>query len=113
MSTEPLGRVVAGKLYRGSPECFERGSRADCAVTALILQPDGMEVATVDASHHVHMAHVVPGRDFGNTVEILSGLTAGQSIVSIPPDSLTDGEAVRVVNAGSKPGQAQVAETKR
>jgi RND family efflux transporter MFP subunit len=82
-------------------------------VTALILQPDGMQVATVDASHHVHMVHVTPGRDFGNTVEILSGLSAGQSIVAIPPDSLTDGEAVRVVTPGAPAGPAQVAEMKR
>jgi RND family efflux transporter MFP subunit len=79
-------------------------------VTALILQPDGMQVATVDASHHVHMVHVTPGRDFGNTVEILSGLSAGQSIVPIPPDSLTDGEEVRVVTPGSHAGPTPVAE---
>jgi RND family efflux transporter MFP subunit len=84
-------------------------------VTALILQPDGMQVATVDASHHVHMVHVTPGRDFGSTVEILSGLSAGQSIVPIPPDSLTDGEVVRVVGpgSGSAHGSTQVAEMKR
>ncbi len=82
-------------------------------VTALILQPDGMEVATVDASHHVHMVHVTPGRDLGNTVEILSGLSVGQSIVPIPPDSLTDGEAVRVVTPAAHAGTTQVAETKR
>jgi RND family efflux transporter MFP subunit len=82
-------------------------------VTALILQPDGMQVATVDASHHVHMVHVTPGRDFGNTVEILSGLSAGQSIVPIPPDSLTDGEEVRVVTPGSHAGPTPVAEIKR
>ncbi|HEX4650909.1 MAG TPA: efflux RND transporter periplasmic adaptor subunit [Granulicella sp.] len=82
-------------------------------VTALILQPDGMQVATVDANHHVHMVHVTPGRDFGNTVEILSGLSAGQSIVSIPPDSLTDGEEVRVVTPGVHAGTTQVAEMKR
>jgi len=82
-------------------------------VTALILQPDGMQVATVDASHHVHMVHVTPGRDFGNTVEILSGLSAGQAIVPIPPDSLTDGETVRVVTPGSHAGSSQIAEMKR
>jgi RND family efflux transporter MFP subunit len=83
-------------------------------VTALILQPNGMEVATVDANHHVHMVHVTPGRDFGNTVEILAGLTPGQSIVPIPPDSLMDGEEVRVVSpAAAHASGTQVAENKR
>jgi hypothetical protein len=71
-------------------------------------------VATVDASHHVHMVHVTPGRDFGNTVEILAGLTPGQEIVPIPPDSLADGEEVRVVSpAAAHAGGQQVAENKR
>ena len=66
-------------------------------VSATMLEPDGLHVATVDASHHVHMIRVTPGRDFGTTVEILSGLTPNQEIVVNPSDSLTDGEEVRVV----------------
>jgi len=79
-------------------------------VSALILEPDGLRVATVDESHHVHMARVTPGRDYGTTVEILAGLKPGQSIIGNPPDSLTDGEEVRVVNANDK---SQATEGKR
>jgi hypothetical protein len=45
-------------------------------------------------------------------MEILSGLQSDQPVIANPPDSLTDGEEVRVVsgNAG-KP--RQVAEVKR
>jgi RND family efflux transporter MFP subunit len=66
-------------------------------VASLILTPDGLRVATVDSSHHVHMVPVTPGRDYGATVEVLAGLKPGESIVGNPPDSLTDGEEVRVV----------------
>lgn len=66
-------------------------------VSALILEPDGLHVATVDATHHAHIVRVMPGRDSGSTVEILSGLEPGQSVIANPPDSLTDGEVVRVV----------------
>jgi RND family efflux transporter MFP subunit len=68
---------------------------------ALILEPDGLRLATVDASHHVRMIRVAPGRDFGTTVEILSGLQPGQAVVGNPSDSLADGEEVRVVNPGA------------
>ncbi len=71
-------------------------------VSALILEPDGLYVATVDASHHVHMARVTPGRDSGSTMEILSGLQQGQPVIANPPDSLTDGELVRVVTSGEE-----------
>jgi RND family efflux transporter MFP subunit len=80
-------------------------------VSALILEPDGLRVATVDANHHVHMARVTPGRDYGTTVEVLAGLQPGDSIVGNPPDSLTDGEEVRVVTPNNN--QSQPAEGKR
>lgn len=67
-------------------------------VSALILEPDGLHVATVDSSHHAHIVRVIPGRDSGTTMEILSGLQPGQPVISNPPDSLTDGELVRVVS---------------
>lgn len=81
-------------------------------VTALILEPEGLRVAVVDTNHRAHLVAVTPGRDFGSTVEILSGLDVNQSLIANPPDSLTDGEQVRVVPQGNgKP--AQGAETKR
>jgi RND family efflux transporter MFP subunit len=69
-------------------------------VGALILEPDGLYVAVVDSSHHAHMVHVTPGRDSGSTMEILGGLQPGQSVIANPPDSITDGELVRVVTPG-------------
>jgi RND family efflux transporter MFP subunit len=74
-------------------------------VSALILEPDGLHVATVDATHHAHIVRVTAGRDSGSTMEILGGLAPGQSVIANPPDSLTDGELVRVVtpNAETKP----------
>ncbi|WP_433968661.1 efflux RND transporter periplasmic adaptor subunit [Tunturiibacter gelidiferens] len=54
-------------------------------VSAMILEADGLRVATVDANHHVHMARVTPGRDYGTTVEILAGLKPGESIIGNPP----------------------------
>jgi RND family efflux transporter MFP subunit len=76
-------------------------------VSAMILEPDGLRVATVDANHHVHMARVTPGRDYGTTVEILAGLKPGESIIGNPPDSLVDGEEVRVVNSGNNQSQGE------
>ena len=75
-------------------------------VSAMILQPDGLRVATVDANHRVHMVRVTPGRDYGTTVEILAGLKPGDSIIGNPSDSLTDGEEVRVIKSGANQSQA-------
>jgi RND family efflux transporter MFP subunit len=75
-------------------------------VSALILETDGLRVATVDANHHAHMMRVTPGRDYGTTVEILAGLKPGDSVIGNPPDSLTDGEEVRVVTPNNNQNQA-------
>jgi RND family efflux transporter MFP subunit len=70
-------------------------------VSALILEPDGLHVAVVDSTNHAHFVRVTPGRDSGATMEIVGGLEPGQSVIVNPPDSLTDGELVRVVKPGS------------
>ena len=72
-------------------------------VSAVILEADGLHVATVDANNRTHIVRVVPGRDSGSSIEILSGLAPDQTVIANPPDSLTDGELVHVVNGnGSK-----------
>jgi RND family efflux transporter MFP subunit len=65
-------------------------------VDSLIFKADGLQVATVDAANRVAMVAVTAGRDFGDTVEIVSGLSGSERIVLNPPDSLTDGQMVRV-----------------
>jgi hypothetical protein len=42
------------------------------------------------------------GRDFGAVVEILSGVTAADHVVTNPNDSFADGMEVRVVTAAPK-----------
>jgi RND family efflux transporter MFP subunit len=69
-------------------------------VSALILQPDGLYVAVVDANSIAHLVHIVSGRDLGTSMEVLSGLPPNQSVIANPPDSLTDGEKVRIITPG-------------
>ncbi len=45
---------------------------------------------------------VALGRDFGTTVEILSGLSPADAVVVSPSDSLEDGEQVHVAQGGGK-----------
>jgi RND family efflux transporter MFP subunit len=67
--------------------------------SALMFRDSGMEVATVNATHHVILKPVTIGLDLGATVEIASGLTAGDRIIDNPPDSLRQGDAVRIAGA--------------
>jgi RND family efflux transporter MFP subunit len=63
---------------------------------ALLFRSAGLQVAIVDQSNHVHLKAIVPGRDFGKSIEVLSGITATDQVVLNPPDSLSDGAEVRI-----------------
>lgn len=66
---------------------------------AVLFRSAGLQVATVDATGHIKLKSIVQGRDFGNTIEVLSGIEAGDKVVLNPPDSITDGMAVRIATA--------------
>jgi hypothetical protein len=61
-----------------------------------LFRAAGLQVATVDSQKHVKLKSIVQGRDFGNTIEILSGLEPDDAVILNPPDSLTDGVLVHI-----------------
>jgi RND family efflux transporter MFP subunit len=65
------------------------------ANTVLFRAP-GLQVAIVDAHRRIQLKSIVEGRDFGNTIEVLSGLDADDAVVINPPDSIVGGALVRV-----------------
>jgi hypothetical protein len=66
-------------------------------VNATIFKSAGMQVATVKNGKTIALIPITPGRDFGTDVEILAGLKGDESVVLDPPDSLTEGQVVRIV----------------
>jgi RND family efflux transporter MFP subunit len=71
----------------------------------VLFRAAGLQVATVDGQKHVKLKSIVQGRDFGNTIEILSGIEPTDVVVLNPPDSLTDGALVRI--ASPPPAQSK------
>jgi RND family efflux transporter MFP subunit len=63
---------------------------------ALIFQAKGMQIAVVGSDNRVKLHSVTLGRDFGNTVEVLSGLNADDRVINNPPDSIADGDRVEI-----------------
>ena len=64
--------------------------------TALVFRAAGLQIATVVQGNQVKLHSVSQGRDFGTTVELLTGVTANDVIIVNPPDSITDGAQVRI-----------------
>jgi RND family efflux transporter MFP subunit len=73
-------------------------------VNALIFRSQGLQVATVVDGSRAVLVPVALGRDFGNEVEVVSGLTGEESIITSPPDSLVSGETVRIVQPAKGAG---------
>jgi RND family efflux transporter MFP subunit len=69
-------------------------------VSALIFRAQGLQVAVV-RDGHAALVPVTLGRDYGNEVEIASGITPQDAVIVNPPDSLSSGDAVRVEPAGN------------
>ena len=63
---------------------------------ALIFGAEGPRAAVADADGRVHFRKVRVGNDFGNEVEILSGLAAGDRVIANPADTVREGARVEV-----------------
>jgi RND family efflux transporter MFP subunit len=66
---------------------------------SVLYQAAGPQVAVVNQNSQVELRKVGLGQDFGNTIEVTSGLNASDSIISSPPDYLVDGMKVSVQSA--------------
>lgn len=67
-------------------------------VSALMFRSEGLRVVTLDDEDRAHLQPITVGRDWGTRIEVLTGLKAGQRIIDSPPDSIVEGEKVRVVS---------------
>jgi multidrug efflux pump subunit AcrA (membrane-fusion protein) len=66
----------------------------------LIFRSEGLRVAVVRNKKAV-MVPITIGRDFGTSVEVVSGLDANEKVITNPPDSLVDGQDVRLATQGA------------
>ena len=64
--------------------------------TGLIFRAEGLRAATV-TGNRAALLPVTLGRDFGTEVEVIDGLSANSLVIVNPPDSLINGELVRIV----------------
>ena len=67
-------------------------------VNTLIFRAQGLNVGIVRDGKIV-LAAVTAGHDFGNQIEIVSGLKPDDQVVINPPDSLVNGQQVQIVQA--------------
>lgn len=97
----PKGQLLPGSYAQVHLALKEQVQRLTVPSNALLFRAEGPRAAVVGAGSKVQLRPVAIGRDFGNTVEIISGLEQSDAVVVSPSDSLEDGELVHIAQ-GSK-----------
>jgi RND family efflux transporter MFP subunit len=67
---------------------------------AIVVRNGPRIVAVLDVQHAVHYRDVQLGRDFGNEIEVLTGLQAGDMVVVHPGDDIPEGTVVEPAPQG-------------
>jgi len=114
MQVELQADNAAGKFFGGSYcnvhfELPVDPNLVKIPSTALVTGNQGTQIAILDSNDKVVLKNVQLGRDFGDSVEVVAGLSPSDRIINSPPETLAAGDAVRV--AATTPQTAASAPT--
>ncbi len=96
----PTGQLLSGSYAEVQLKLPSYSSSFLLPVNALMFRSEGLRVATVN-DNTISLTPITIGRDYGDAVEVISGLKGDENIVVNPPDSLVAGEKVRIAQKGS------------
>ena len=98
----PKEEIIAG----GYAQVRFTEAKMEAALTlpasTILFRAEGPQVGIVQPAGKVDLRTVKLGRDFGQTIEILAGVSPGDRVIVNPSDSLATGTAVSVAQADKK-----------
>lgn len=94
----PDGKFAQGTYCQVRFELPSDPNTMRLPATALVTSDRGAEVAVVEAGNKVAFKSIRIGRDFGDTVEVTTGLAPNDQIVDNPPETLQSGDTVRLTS---------------
>jgi RND family efflux transporter MFP subunit len=103
----PKGELMPGSYAQVTFHLSSGSQPLVIPANALLFRSAGPEVAVVDANKAARLQKILVGRDFGTSLEIISGLKPEDSVIVNPPDSISDGIPVTVEEPAKviQPGQ--------
>jgi len=101
----PTGTLLTGSYAEVHLAVPTQASTFLIPVNTLLFRTEGLRVGIVKDGK-VTLTAVTPGHDFGNQIEIVSGLKLGDQVIINPPDSIVSGQEVQIVQA-TLPGDAK------
>jgi RND family efflux transporter MFP subunit len=94
----PTGTLLTGSYAEVHLKVPTRASTLLLPVNTLLFRTEGLRVGVVKDGK-VELSEVTPGHDFGNQIEIVSGLKPDDQVITNPPDSIVSGQQVKIVQA--------------
>jgi multidrug efflux pump subunit AcrA (membrane-fusion protein) len=94
----PKGTLLTGSYAEVHLAIPTQASTFLIPVNTLLFRTEGLRVGVVKDGKVV-LTQVTPGHDFGNEIEVVSGLKANDHVIINPPDSILSGQAVQIAQA--------------
>ncbi|HEX4712210.1 efflux RND transporter periplasmic adaptor subunit [Phenylobacterium sp.] len=95
----PDGKLFAGAYAQVHFQVPARPNTLRVPASALVPSNRGTQVAILGADNKVTMRSVQLGRDLGDSVEIVAGLSPSDRVIDSPPETLQNGETVKLAAA--------------
>ena len=92
----PTGQLFTGSYAEVHFKLPTPTSSLILPVNTLLFRSEGLRVATVGPDQHVALRPITIGHDFGSEVEVVAGLGGNENVILNPPDSVVEGETVRI-----------------
>ncbi|MGD0599051.1 MAG: efflux RND transporter periplasmic adaptor subunit [Terriglobales bacterium] len=94
----PTGTLLTGSYAEVHLAIPAQASTFLLPVNTLLFRSEGLRVGIVK-NGKVVLSAVTPGHDFGNEIEIVSGLQSDDQVILNPPDSIVSGQEAQIVQA--------------
>jgi RND family efflux transporter MFP subunit len=94
----PVGTLLTGSYAEVHLAVPAQASTFLIPVNTLLFRSEGLRVAIV-RDGKVAFSALTPGHDFGDQIEIVSGLKSDDQVIVNPPDSIVSGQEVQIVQA--------------
>lgn len=115
-SLDPASRTLLTEVQLANPAgVLEPGMYADLDLAtrqqnpplvipanALVVKNNGSQVAVITTNNTVHFKKIQIERDYGDRLDVIGGLSSGDTVIVNPGDAITEGERVDPVPL--KPG---------
>jgi RND family efflux transporter MFP subunit len=97
------GELLAGTFAEVRFNEAVSDSTLTLSANTLLFRAEGPQVGVVTSGGKVELRKVALGRDFGPTVEILSGVSTNDHVILNPADSLVSGVTVKFAESQQAP----------